>query len=133
MSYDISFGWTNALIRPCQFPFTFKNKTYNNCVTSNDEYYKPWCSTKVNFLTNEHVERQGYWGYCPMNNENCMNEPMGTIVKQFDYCLERDMLPFSKSSQKFECFTLLSQGKLMSNGLFNGFFPFKTRKLKTDY
>lgn len=38
----------------CVFPFTFKGKTYNECIKGQEPY--PWCSY--------HKEFQGVWKYC---------------------------------------------------------------------
>ena len=40
----------------CQFPFTYKGKTYTNCTTDGDNGYRPWCS-----LTPDYV---GLFTYC---------------------------------------------------------------------
>ena len=33
--------------KDCILPFTFKNTTFNKCITLEDPDDKPWCSTKV--------------------------------------------------------------------------------------
>ena len=49
--------------KPCQFPFTYKNETFNGC-TSTDRYRygKPWCSTKTD---NNNIHIDGFSGDCP--------------------------------------------------------------------
>ena len=41
--------------KECQFPFVYEKITYFGCITLNDPEGKPWCSTKVNETTNEHI------------------------------------------------------------------------------
>lgn len=71
---------------PCVFPFTFFGKKYWNCAPMPrgiDEVAgwhfdningvkkgRPWCSTKTDAVTGEHVADEGQWGYCPRNPEN---------------------------------------------------------------
>ena len=53
----------------CQFPFIFKNKTYHGCTKT--ILKKPWCSTKTDPSSNEHITGQRVYGICdsscPMN------------------------------------------------------------------
>ena len=56
--------------KPCQFPFIFKNETFNSCTPKHDPDDKLWCSTRTNPITNEHIKGQDLWGYCP-NNVTC--------------------------------------------------------------
>ncbi len=49
--------------KPCVFPFTFNNVTYNECTKNHDEFSKPWCSTKVG-PSGEHLQNNGHWGHC---------------------------------------------------------------------
>ena len=42
----------------CQFPFTYKNTTYNECTELS--HNQPWCATKVN----DKGEYAGGWGNC---------------------------------------------------------------------
>ena len=40
----------------CIFPFTFKGRIYNTCITGKRRQ-RPWCSTKENY-------EKGKWGFC---------------------------------------------------------------------
>ena len=61
--------------KPCEFPFIFKKVTYHGC-TKDDagENGNPWCSTKVNSTTKEHITGQSFFGdcnpSCPINKRN---------------------------------------------------------------
>merc|ERR1719244_1181430 len=52
----------------CQFPFTFKGKTYTGC-TNAGGFRTPWCST----LTNNGVHVQGNYGDCDLST--CSLDP----------------------------------------------------------
>ena len=58
--------------KPCIFPFTIGNVTYNECTKNHDPFSKPWCSTQVT-TDGKHVTDVDQWGYC---------DP-GTIFYQF--------------------------------------------------
>lgn len=52
----------------CVFPFIFAGKTYLKCAPPPRgiaEVTAPWCSTKTDKETGEHVVGEGEWGYCP--------------------------------------------------------------------
>merc|ERR1719219_1688494 len=53
-------------LKDCQFPFVYKNQTYTTCTTANANGTsdQPWCSTRTDSTTNEHINKQGHWGYC---------------------------------------------------------------------
>ena len=61
--------------KPCQFPFIYKNETFYGCTlkgaTGNSDSHtgNPWCSTKTNQLTFEHISGGGFFGDCLA--ENC--------------------------------------------------------------
>ena len=50
----------SGLDKPCQFPFVYKDKSYNEC-TLEDGGGVAWCSTKTIPSTNEHVGRMIYY------------------------------------------------------------------------
>ena len=61
-------------IKPCQFPFIYKNETFFGCTSNHDEDQLPWCSTQTDSITNEHIDKSGYWGHCP---DTCPTEHEG--------------------------------------------------------
>jgi len=61
-------------IKPCQFPFIYQDETYYGCTSNHDEDQLPWCSTQIDPITNEHVDKSGYWGHCP---DTCPTEREG--------------------------------------------------------
>jgi len=65
--------------KPCQFPFIYKDRTYVACTTFNDT--KPWCSTKTNPSTNEHIDARGHWGYC---DQECFADTIVTDGASLD-------------------------------------------------
>ena len=66
--------------KPCEFPFVFKKVTYHSC-TKDDagENGNPWCSTKVNSITKEHITGQSFFGdcesSCPVNKRKTIKSP----------------------------------------------------------
>ena len=74
----------SGLSKPCQFPFIFKNLTFNGCtsITGKQEdtgdyiHGKLWCSTKTDG-SNNHITDQGYYGDCP--KLNCPNADEGML------------------------------------------------------
>jgi len=58
----------SSLLKSCKFPFIYKDNAYYGCTTVDGVNGKAWCSTKIDPLTNEHVEG-GYRGDCP-NSED---------------------------------------------------------------
>ena len=68
----------SGLTKPCHFPFIFNNHTYYGCtLESADEGGKPWCSTKQNQLTHEHISGGGYYGDC---TDDCPSNEVGMEV-----------------------------------------------------
>ena len=47
----------------CVFPFTYRGKTYSECITTGDINDKPWCSISTN-SKGVHIEGINTWGYC---------------------------------------------------------------------
>ena len=47
----------------CVFPFTYRGKTYSQCITTGDINDKPWCSISTN-SKGVHIEGINTWGYC---------------------------------------------------------------------
>ena len=77
--------------KQCQFPFKYDGKTFNGCIdftvkkNGNHRPVKPWCSTKVNELTREHIRGKGYFGDCD-NTPQCpnvggFNEPVEEVIE----------------------------------------------------
>ena len=51
------------LTKPCQFPFIYENQTFYGC-TRFGQNGNPWCSTKINPLTYDHIDGKNFYGYC---------------------------------------------------------------------
>merc|ERR1711971_88260 len=49
--------------KPCVFPFTWQEKTFNSCTMEGDDQGKLWCSTMVDQAGN-HIAGQGQYGFC---------------------------------------------------------------------
>ena len=67
--------------KPCQFPFIYENKTFYGCTRlyAGENGY-PWCSTKINPLTYDHIVGQDLYGDCLDNS--CPTEEQG--VKSYE-------------------------------------------------
>ena len=62
--------------KPCQFPFIYENKTFYGCTRLYaGENGNPWCSTKINPLTYDHIVGQDLYGDCLDNS--CSTEEQG--------------------------------------------------------
>ena len=57
----------SKLIKPCKFPFIFKERLFDKCTDYTDKKGKIWCSTNIT-KDGKHVTDGGYWGYCETNN-----------------------------------------------------------------
>ena len=64
--------------KPCQFPFVWEGETYYSCTNKTGKfrngqiaYGNPWCSTKTNPITNEHIKHRRYYGEC--KKESCFS------------------------------------------------------------
>ena len=67
--------------KPCQFPFIYENKTFYGCTRLyGGENGNPWCSTKINPLTYDHIVGQDLYGDCTDNS--CPTEEQG--VKSYE-------------------------------------------------
>ena len=62
--------------KPCEAEFKFENKTYYGCTTVGGDNLAPWCSTKVNPITKEHIVGQSNYGDCPTDG-SCLTEEEG--------------------------------------------------------
>ena len=52
-------------LKPCQFPFIYKNQTYYGCTEVDaGANGMAWCSTEINPLTYEHIVGQQLYGDC---------------------------------------------------------------------
>ena len=78
-----------SLERPCEFPFIYENKTYYGCST----YVKykdgrenfdetPWCSTKTEPISTEHIPGGFFWGNCPQDG-SCLTSEEGQVAENF--------------------------------------------------
>ncbi|KAL0967011.1 hypothetical protein UPYG_G00303400 [Umbra pygmaea] len=52
----------NALGRPCQFPFRYKDQWYEDCTLTDSSKNRLWCAIETNYQDNE------LWGYCPTSS-----------------------------------------------------------------
>lgn len=71
--------------KPCVFPFKFDEEEFDGCINfilekdDNGNYtgdrilVKPWCSTKVDETTREHVAGGGFYGDCDEKKPQCPN------------------------------------------------------------
>ena len=50
--------------KPCEGIFVFENVTYYGCTTAGSKNGQPWCSTKVDPITSEHIADGDHFGYC---------------------------------------------------------------------
>jgi len=66
-------------VKPCQFPFIYKNRTFHGCTTwrSNDRNSFLWCSTKTSPYTKQHIRGQKNYGAC--SNE-CLTHEKGLLL-----------------------------------------------------
>ena len=61
--------------KPCQFPFIFENETYYGCtLAGGSDVTEPWCSTKTDPLTYEHITKIGAYGDC---DDSCPSDQEG--------------------------------------------------------
>ena len=65
--------------KPCEFPFIFKKVTYHGCTKDDAGVLgHPWCSTKVNSTTKEHITGQSFYGdcesSCPINKRKTIED-----------------------------------------------------------
>jgi len=77
--------------KDCIIPFIFNNVSRNGCITLTDP--KPWCSTKVDPVTNEHIKNGGHWGHCkpdcPVFTPTSVPDPKDTAGS-----IRTDEIPF---------------------------------------
>ena len=78
-----------GLERPCEFPFIYENKTYYGCSTyvkfkSGHENFNdtPWCSTRTEPISTEHITGGFFWGHCPQDG-SCLTSEEGQIAENF--------------------------------------------------
>jgi len=110
--------------KPCQFPFVWNGETYYSCTNKtarfgNGEfkYGNPWCSTKTDPITNEHVANRRFHGdckteFCPSDEiEQMKKEAKQTYEFFINKCTEKDEMPYyNQILKQYECYPLLSQG-----------------------
>ena len=55
----------SELPKPCQFPFVYRGQSYDKCIFKDNEGNgQPWCSTKTDPTSNEHIGGGGHYGDC---------------------------------------------------------------------
>ena len=69
----------------CIFPFSYKNKEYNNCIDTDSEG-GPWCATEISQKTKKMIK----YGYCPENERQ---------KNYLSKILQSDKRDFNKSKQ----------------------------------
>ena len=62
--------------KPCEAEFKFEGKTYYGCTTVGGDNLAPWCSTKIDPNTKEHIVGQSNYGDCPSDG-TCLTEEEG--------------------------------------------------------
>ena len=62
--------------KPCEAEFNFEGKTYYGCTTVGGDNLAPWCSTKIDPNTKEHIVGEGDYGDCPIDG-SCLTEEEG--------------------------------------------------------
>ena len=62
--------------KPCEAEFKFEGKTYYGCTTVGGDNLAPWCSTKIDPNTKEHIVGQSNYGDCPTDG-SCLTEEEG--------------------------------------------------------
>ena len=64
--------------KACQSVFIFENVTYYGCTTTGSKNGQPWCSTKVDPITLEHVSDGEFFGYCDLvHSTDCISADVG--------------------------------------------------------
>ena len=62
----------NGQRKQCQFPFRLTNQentTFFGCTSLQHPDSELWCSTKVDPKTRTHIEGEGNWGYCNLDQD----------------------------------------------------------------
>ena len=78
----------SGLMVECKFPFIFSGTEYNSCTTEHEAGNNLWCSTKIDPISKEHVNGQGWWGYCQEISCNSKGNFMfGYYTSSFLNCL----------------------------------------------
>jgi hypothetical protein len=96
---------------PCQFPFIYKNVSYDSCTTVDSVPGDAWCSTSGNY------DQDGGWGFCncttrfeeqPFGNttrmvpiEECAVSRNHSMARSFELC----SFPFEYNGQNFSSCT----------------------------
>ena len=62
--------------KPCEAEFKFEGKTYYGCTTVGGDNLAPWCSTKIDPNTKEHISGKSLYGDCPTDG-SCLTEKEG--------------------------------------------------------
>ena len=66
----------SLLSKPCQFPFVYKGQSYDKCIfKDNGGNGQPWCSTKTDPTSKEHIGGGGHYGDC--SQDLCEDEEFG--------------------------------------------------------
>ena len=67
----------SGLSKPCQFPFVYAGQSFDKCIFKyNRGNGKPWCSTKTDPMSNEHIGTGG-------NNGDCYQESCPVDENEF--------------------------------------------------
>jgi len=80
--------------KPCQFPFIYDNETYYGCTLKDTENGEPWCSTKTDPLTYEHITKIGAYGDC---DDSCPSDQVGK--NDFDEYAEQSNSLYANESE----------------------------------
>ena len=78
-----------GLQMPCEFPFIYEGRTFYGCSTyvkykDGRERFdeKPWCSTRTEPISTEHIAGGFFWGHCPQDG-SCLTSEEGQIAENF--------------------------------------------------
>ena len=67
---------------PCQFPFTYKGREYNTCITADHIYYDHADDYGYGVYWCYYDQEEGLWGNCDCNSlmSNCTSACPGNLV-----------------------------------------------------
>ena len=104
-----------GLEKPCEFPFIYEGRTYYGCSTyvkykDGRESFseKPWCSTRTEPISTQHITGGGLYGDCPQDG-SCSTAEEGQVAENI---WEQNELGKSYKYYISDCFFMLYSVKL---------------------